>query len=1219
MLCVSPPPARIQLRVLGALRLSIDGQPPAGKVYGKMLALLAYLAVEHSRSHGRERLAELFWPELAPDAARTNLRQTLYHLRRLLQDDGQLLLTERESVRLAPEAGLWLDLRALLAVSPCAHSDACQDCGARLEQMEYAASLYDDAFLSGLLLDDAPAFDAWRDEWRSTLHQHMLTLLARLRDCHEQRGALEPAITYATRYTVLEPWDEAGQRERLRLLAAAGRHSDALHHYGQLCRLLQTELGVEPESATEALAARIRAAHTLNAPALRQAEASAPRRRPLTVLYCRLSVPTLPDPEDLAASLRAAAEHCASLLRQHGGHLLPSVGGAVLACFGYPVAAEDAARRAVQAALAVCATGEGPSRPACAIHTATVVTGGAQASPDPDGIVGRQAMLLGEQAAPGSTLISAATQRLLRAYFDLRPLAAPQSGYLVQGPSPRAADSGVLPLVGRDAELAQLHALRDQATDGHSARVVLRGEPGIGKSRLLQALRTSLPPQDWAVCVLHCQQAYRDTPLQPVIALLEGQLGCSAESPPAERQAQLQAYLAQHAPALQAQAPLLEALLAPAAASPSPSPALQRQQTHEALVALLRAGTAGRPLLLVVEDLHWADPSTLTLLASLHKHAADLPMLAAYSLRSDAALPVWLEDAPLLELAPLSAHAMAALVHSADARLDAGMVERIVARAEGIPLFAEELAHHAGDAGSGWDQVPVTLDYLLAARLDTAAPARRLAQLAATIGRSFDHELLSQLVPAPDAQLALLLQNGLVVPAGAQHYAFRHALIQQAAYQGQTRADRRAAHAEVATALIEHFPQRAAQRPAVVAHHLSEAGQCDAALPWWLAAGRRDLASHACAEAAVHLRRGLELFDQLAPPQQSTELELALLLALGQALLALHGYGAAEAAAVFDRALPLCDAKHAPAPAARFGVLWGQWMVSSSRSNASFRTSACLVPALLETALASGDALYLGHAHAAAANLALWQARHAEAYQHAQAAMRACRGQPRQRDRYDGHDPEVAAMAYASWSCQLQGKLNEAFALADGAIALARQLQHPDSLCFALVHAATVRRWQYERAAVIALARETLELAERHSLALWQVAGTMLMGWSQAHAGDRSGLAMLAFAAEAVCAVMPGIQVAFLHPLAEACGFLGDDEAQLRQVEQALATADRLDEHLHRADLHRLRGESLLRLGRDEEGRAALLEAMRLSRRQGIAMVTLRAEQALQKSAVPMA
>lgn len=1193
-------PVRLHLGLLGEIQLRVAGQPPAGKVYGKMLALLAYLALESQRSHRREQLADLLWPQLAAQAARINLRQTLYHLRRMLDDGDAQLISGREAIRLANLGDCWLDVRAFLAAGSEADDQASPD----IARLEAAVALYRGDFLASLTVDDAADFEGWRDGWRATLQQHMLRLLETLRDTLEQQGASQRALQHARHYLALEPWNEAAHRAVIRLLAACGRPTEALGQYDHCQRILQQELGAAPSAATRQLAETIRQEvlrredqriRTDAWPALQQASAALPapahaaafpERRQVTILHCSLYASGAEDAEEIAERLRLPYQHCAELARQHGGHVLAAPGGSFVAYFGYPVASEHAARNAVRAAAAISAACTASVYARSGIHSATIVTGNLSDQPDPAGQASALALRLSERAGAGEIHLSDTTRQLVSGYFHLQPCGSQAlRSYRVAGATGASsrldAAPRLQPLVGRAAELAQLAALRDAVSAGQAQQVVLRGEAGIGKSRLLRELAGTLAPAYWLRLELQCEAAYQSTPWQPLITLLERQIGCQPDDSAASKRQQLAAYLAQQHEALAASvsAPL-QALLGITEQAPAAGGEALRQQTGAALLALIASAASHGPVLLAVEDLHWADPSTLAVLAALLQHTAALPVLTVYTVRSDSALEAWLQPhSTVLELAQLDDTAMAALVSATESGLPAAAVTRIVASAEGIPLFAEELAHQALEqpAAAG---VPATLAYLLAARLDATGAARRLAQLAATIGRSFDLDLLAQVAPIDDTQLHALLQARLLEVRAERQFEFRHALIHAAAYQSQTRADRQRAHRRVADALLQHFPQRASQQPSQLAHHLNEAADYAAALAWWLKAGQQALAAHACAEAAAHLRSGLAALAQLPDDAARAGMERDLLLALGQALLALAGYGSAEAAAVYDRAYALCQGEYAPLydGAARFDVLWGLWMVSSSREQASFRSSAALITPLLQAASDSGDLLRRGHAHAAAANLALWQGQFGAALEHAQSAIGLCGGQPRPHGHQHGHDPQVAGLAYAAWAHQALGQNAAALEAAAAAAALARQLDHPDSLCFALVHAATVHRMRHDSAQVATLADEILAVAGQYQLALWQVAGTMLRGWCLAYAGQREGLALLEYAAAAVRSVMPGILAAFLHPLAEALGFLHDYPAQLAQLDAALASAEQLDDQLHRASLLQLRAACLASL-----------------------------------------
>jgi DNA-binding SARP family transcriptional activator len=1185
------------------MKVAVGGVPLAGKVYGKLLALLAFLAVENSRSHPRERLAELFWPALTPEAARGNLRQSLYNLRRLLGDGtADFFVTGRESVHFCGGDTVWLDLRAFAATPVCPGQPAPGQCTDCLAQMEHCAVLWRGEFLAGLSLEDAPAFEEWRAAQRESLHRQMLALLERLRLCHEQQGAFDRALQHAQRYVELEPWDESGQRDVMRLLAVNGQRSAALAQY-EVCRsMLTRELGMAPEAATQHLYERIRDGLVDSArPGPRVlALPAAPERRQVTVVHCSLTVPGENDAEEIAERLRQPYGRCAEIMGRYGAHLAAADDSTLVAYFGYPAAFEDAARRAVRTALALPEAGsESGVALRIGVHTGVIVTGGNPDRPDSAGVASKVALRLGDRAAPGEVVISDATRRLVDGYFHLHPLgpqplaesSQPIRVFRVSGETGAScrldAASSLLPLVGRRTELETLQVLWAETWQGRGQRVLLRGEAGLGKSRLLRALRETLAGESWSIRELYCQPEHRHTPLQPLLAYFERLLVYGPDDGPAAKRDMLAVYLTSHHAKLRDQAtPLLEALLGIAEQPLSLSPEQQKQATIEVLLKLLGDAAGQQPLLLAVEDVHWADPATLELLGIAAQQDGDRPLLAVYTSRSEEPLPPWLlEDTVQIELTPLDDAAITALVLEAEADLEEATVSRIVARADGVPLFAEELAHLAAEP-EGVGDIPPTLGYLLAARLDAADAARRIAQIAATVGREFDVDLLERAAALDTTanattlaqSLQALQEARLIVAMGDTRFQFRHALIREAAYQSQTRVDRQAAHRCLADALIGDFPLRAEREPAQVARHLSEAGAPGEAIPWRLAVGHRALRAAAYAEAAEHLRCGLAAIGTL-PQEQRNGMELELLLPLGHALLALAGFGSAEAAAVFDRARTLCGGSESDAQ--RFEILWGQWMVSSSRSDSGFDASAPLVDEMLSLAHKSGNRTWLAHAEAGAANLALWQGRFEAACSHGLAAGAAAR-EARGGQFIDTHDPEVAGLSYLSWACCSLGRQAEAVAAGEQAVAVARRLNHPDSLCFALIYKAVLHRMRREAPAVVALTEEAMVVAVQHRLRLWQGAGMMLLGWAQAFSGDAEGIQMVAASVAVVRNIMPGVLVDFLHPLAEAYGFVGDYGTQLATLEEAIAASIHVGEYFHRADLYRLQAECLQRLGSSE-------------------------------------
>lgn len=411
-----------------------------------------------------------------------------------------------------------------------------------------------------------------------------------------------------------------------------------------------------------------------------------------------------------------------------------------------------------------------------------------------------------------------------------------------------------------------------------------------------------------------------------------------------------------------------------------------------------------------------------------------------------------------------------------------------------------------------------------------------------------------------------------------------------------------AAHRRVAEALQHHFPQRATHQPEQVARHFTAAAAPAEALPWWLAAGRRALHASANSEAVDHLRNGLALLEQLPADEQRHGQELDLLLPLGQALLTLRGYGSAEAAAVYERAFALC--RDQASGRQHFETLWGRWMVSSSREDCNFSVSAELAAELLRVAQASKDVTLMSYAHAANANIALWRGQLEQACHCAEAAL-ASPSAPHPAA-LDGHDPHVASLSHLSWARSRQGRTQEARNASTRSITLAETLDHPDSLCFALVHAALLHCFLRDPSLAADCAEQALAVADRYRLALWKSASSMVLGWVQVFNGDARGIERIKISASGARNVMPGVLVAFLHALAEAYGFIGESRAQLRIIEDALITAGNVGEQLHQADLYRLKGEALIRLGHHEEARAALNAAQRLAAEQGANAISLR-------------
>ncbi len=669
-------------------------------------------------------------------------------------------------------------------------------------------------------------------------------------------------------------------------------------------------------------------------------------------------------------------------------------GDGVLVYFSYPQAHEDDAERAVKAGLEIIAAlgettaGGGDAerlRVRIGIHTGPVVVGQTgvpdRREPLAHGHTLNVAARLQTIAAPDTVVLSADTLRLVQGVFVTEPLgdlrlkgiAQPVGAHRALRPSgvrsrlDVAAAKGLTPLVGRDRDIAVLLERWKRLGEGIGSVTLVRGDAGIGKSRLVRTLGERLVDEQhtWLECrgsPHHLHSAFH-----PVIDLLRQGLrfsgaGTDQQAAWVERAVDLAGIEPRTA------VPLLAGLLslplpdryAPLALAPDD----QRRQTLEVLVAWLCALAALQPLVLVLEDLHWMDPSSLELLGTLVDRLPTVPILVVGTFRPtfDAA---WLRGTHIatLTVEPLTRGETVAMIHAiaGEAPLGAGVLEHIVHKTDGVPLYIEELTQTLLESGSSGDQtVPATLQDSLAARLDRLGPAREVAQLAAVLGREFSRELITAAWTAePDALeggLERLEVAGLVFRRGeppATCYTFKHALIQDAAYESLLKETRHAWHAHIAKLLPERFPSLAANEPEQVARHCEAGGLADRAIEYYRRAAAMTSERSAHAEAIGHLRRAIALLETLPASPQRHERELGLQVALGASLSASKGWGADESRDTYDRARALCnDLGDRPE---RFPVIRG--LVAFAMTRGQIDEALDLAAELLRLAERSGDGL----------------------------------------------------------------------------------------------------------------------------------------------------------------------------------------------------------------------------------------------------------------------
>ncbi len=1220
-----PHPALPQLPRLCLLG-GFDLRGPQGQVlplpYDKVRALLAMLVLQ-TGPLARELLAETLWPDSTLEQARANLRRALFDLRRVLaqlwpeQPALEPLISDnKKQLQLREDLAWQLDCRDFALAQLDAATPQPE---ARRQALQQALSLYRGPLLDGLQLPEAPGFEAWLQPRREALLRQAQQLLEALGQLHEDAGETEAALACARRALAQDPWCEPALRRCMRMLApsAAG---EALALFEQFRGQLQAELQLQPQAATLELAERLRhsGTHTTPSPAARA------ERRRVVALACEWEAPAEEadrEAEALAAALQARMHAARQSLQARGAHVQRAEGGELLAFFGHPRAQEQAPRLALDAALELAAAHNAEHEPWAlrqGLHVGWVHADPEQASPDSVGALSRQARKLALQAEAGRIRVSTELQQQSERHHRFAsPSSAGGSAELLAARPQQAASrlDTLKPMVGRSAELAQLQ--QEWARAQQAARTVwVQGEPGLGKTRLLLALRQQLSSEHGQpappISQLHCRPEYRHTPLQPVRATLRRRLGAALEGDEAQGEQAL-GLLLQHAgiaPAAQAAArSLLRPLLLQQAQNPSPgSEPLHKRELQTLLCELFEGLAQGRPQLLLLEDLHWADPSTLELLQLHLQRPAESRAPGLLLLSSREAPPGELRARLdlCLSLQPLPTEDMGRLIDQLDgAPPPPAQRLQVLQRAAGVPLFAEELARSLRLRPE--DKVPATLWDLLAASLDRLpAEAKRLAQGAALLGSSCSPPLLQELLQLPagplQQQLAQLARLDLLQAIGPQHWQFRHALIRDAALETLSAGERRALHRRAAQALMGPFASLAAEAPEALAQHLHAAGDPVAA-HYWLQAAERAAAQSAHQEARHGFEQGLAALQlPEATPALVQRLRLPLLMGLGHGLLALEGYGSPAARHCYRQALEACDEPGASSgPGQRFQALWGLWL--GSRSGPDERPVLALAQELLAVAADTGDAAAAVQARYALGNnlffLGQLQASCEALAEAAAAGDRLPARQLTQLTQRFGEHGGIAARAMLGWPLALQGRVDEALAQSQLGLQQARELGHAHTLGFALAMNAVLLRHLRRPEAALPLSLELLALAQRHGLALWQAVGALVLGWSQAAGGDPAGLLPIRQAACASAVAMPSTEATFLSFLIEALLNLGQAEEALAQVDACLPKARERQEFYLLPELWRMRAQALEALG---DPRAEVEQALEQAQHAGQAM-----------------
>ena len=986
-------------------------------------------------------------------------------------------------------------------------------------------------------------------------------------------------------------------------------------------------------------------------------------RRQLTLMFCDLvgstALSARLDPEDLRRVYRTYRDACARVVARYDGMIAQFMGDGVLVLFGYPRAHEDDAERAVRAGLDIVAavgwlkTPDGGRVEArLGIATGLVVVGDlvGQGSAQEQAVVGETPNLaarLQAVAEPGSVVVAASTRRLLGELFRLRALgrlevkglAEPIEAWAVEGETSSESRFEMVrarrltSFVGRQREIALLDERYRLAWRGEGQIVLISGEAGIGKSRFAVRFSEHIGDEPHTRLRYQCSPYHTESAFYPIIEHLKRAAGLDPGDPPAMQFNKLEAMIAEATPQVGDIAPLFAVLLSlPSEDRYAPlgfSAAQRRQQTLTALVDLMEGLARKIPVLLLFEDVHWADASTLEALDMVVERVRELRMLALITYRPEFQ-PPWTGQphVSMLALNRLDRRDRTVLVEqiTGGKALPIDVIHQIADRTDGVPLFVEELTKSILESGLLRDEgdryvldgalpplaIPTTLHDSLMSRLDRLASVRLVAQIGAAIGREFPYALLHAVsrLPEDELQTALgrLVASELVFQRGTPPqavYTFKHALVQDAVHSSLLRNSRQQLHAQIAGALETASSELMENQPELFAQHYAEAGLVEKSVACWAKAGRRSAARSAMAEAAAQFRRGL---DQLAlmpdaPERQRQELEFRS--RLGAVLQAVNGQAAPETGEAYARARVLWEKLGSPSEFLQVPYGQSRYHMHRGELDLAMRLDEDLLR--VSRQLNDRGGLVLAHQSCGAGHLLA--GRFALSRTHLEEALAL----------YDpichlslahqaGFHPHVNSLAVLGIVLFCLGYPDQALERSSAAIAAARRLAHPPSLALSLTQGARLLSLAKDDAALDEQVGQLVAVATEQGFPVWRALGIIYGGWVKAQNGDvaegasllRSGLA--AYRATGAELLMPH----HIALLAGACEIAGQIPEALTLLDEALQIAGKTRECWLEAELNRRTGQLLLQQGHSESAEERYRRALSLAEEQGAKLWELR-------------
>ncbi len=956
-------------------------------------------------------------------------------------------------------------------------------------------------------------------------------------------------------------------------------------------------------------------------------------RRYLTVMFCDLvgstALSTRLDPEDMWRVVTSYQAAIGAVIGRYQGMIAQYMGDGVLAYFGYPVAHEDSAVQAVHAALEIVdavarlRTDVGTAlQVRIGIATGTVVVSELldKKIPAEQAIVGETPNLaarLQTLAEPGSVLICPSTRQLTGGYFnyrDIGPLsvkgwARPISASQVLGTSGveshfEAMHANKLPpLFGREEEIDLLLRRWRQATQEEGRVVVLMGEPGIGKSHIAMALDTRLQSESHITLRYFCSAHHTHSALSPFVNQLERAAGFKRNDSPHARLSKLAALLAQST-----QDPEHVAVLANLLALPADdhdrlqdlTPQKRKEKTFAALLAQLDGLAARQPVLIIFEDVHWIDPTSLEFLAAIVEHVPQLRVLLLVTARPQF-MPPWPSHPHLttIALTRLGRRDGTALILrvTGGKTLPKEVMDQILTHTDGVPLFIEELTKMVLEGGLLRERngeyvlegplpplaIPTTLQASLMARLDRLSPVREVAQIGAVAGREFHYELLNAVAGLPkqklDEALDQLMRSELMFCRGEiPHavYTFKHALVRDAAYAGLLKSRRVYLHVAIANVLEREFPEVVQIQPEIVAYHYTEAGRYEKALHYWYEAGKKSAARSAHTEAVSHLKQGLNLIPNIDDPTLRNKSELLLQTSLGNSLRAIEGWSTDSVKHAYTRSLQLC--KESGLDEHALPAMFGLWTWNFLRSLGEAQV---LAEHLLTTAENVDDAVYRVLAYEALGFTSFAQGNFANAHAELERSISLCDDSKAAACLdLSAQDPRVHVRLYDGMALWFLGYPDQALRRCAESRHYADTSQHPFSKAIARTISLRVHQFRGEAAVVASQANAAIAFCAEHDFTHYLAMALILRGWASAQQGDfEKGIAEIQEGLEKERATGALLFESYsLGLLADACitnkhygqafGFL--EQARLR-------LDDENSERFYAAEIYRLLGDTYLR------------------------------------------